>query len=161
MPEEGAVGEEKQSEIQEAVQRSGCVTTAEEFEERLCCLWGCVGVRDLPPHAVQLVACAWRIEIAKKEREQLLRKRHLLVTERRQMVQRFRNQASTSWEEIRLERWHARRAKADEAFRVFSGPFGAGHVVPTVQFMLPGAYRSNLSGAIVAPVVLLCGVEKK
>ena len=33
--------------------------------------------------------------------------------------------------------------------------------IPTVQFMLPAAYRSNLSGAIVAPVIFLWNVEKK
>jgi len=33
--------------------------------------------------------------------------------------------------------------------------------IPTAQYMVPAAYRSNLSGAIVAPVVLLWGVEKK
>jgi hypothetical protein len=33
--------------------------------------------------------------------------------------------------------------------------------IPTAQFMLPAAYRSNLSGAIVAPVIFLWNVEKK
>jgi peptide/nickel transport system substrate-binding protein len=33
--------------------------------------------------------------------------------------------------------------------------------IPTAQFMLPAAYRSNLSGAIVSPVVVLWNVEKK
>jgi peptide/nickel transport system substrate-binding protein len=33
--------------------------------------------------------------------------------------------------------------------------------IPTAQYMVPAAYRSNLSGAIVAPVVLLWSVEKK
>ena len=33
--------------------------------------------------------------------------------------------------------------------------------IPTAQFMLPAAFRSSLSGAIVAPVVLLWNVDKK
>jgi hypothetical protein len=33
--------------------------------------------------------------------------------------------------------------------------------IPTAQFMLPAAYRSNLYGAIVSPVVVLWNVEKK
>jgi peptide/nickel transport system substrate-binding protein len=33
--------------------------------------------------------------------------------------------------------------------------------IPTAQFIVPTAYRSNLSGAIVAPVVFLWNVEKK
>jgi len=33
--------------------------------------------------------------------------------------------------------------------------------IPTAQFFIPTAYRSNLSGAIVAPVIFLWNVEKK
>ena len=33
--------------------------------------------------------------------------------------------------------------------------------IPTAQFILPTAYRSNLSGVIVAPVTFLWNVEKK
>jgi peptide/nickel transport system substrate-binding protein len=33
--------------------------------------------------------------------------------------------------------------------------------VPTAQFIIPTAYRSNLSGVIVAPITLLWNVEKK
>jgi len=33
--------------------------------------------------------------------------------------------------------------------------------VPTAQFILPTAYRSNLSGVIIAPITLLWNVEKK
>jgi peptide/nickel transport system substrate-binding protein len=33
--------------------------------------------------------------------------------------------------------------------------------IPTAQFIIPTAYRSNLSGLIVAPVVFLWNVEKK
>lgn len=33
--------------------------------------------------------------------------------------------------------------------------------IPTAQFYVPTAYRSNLSGAIVAPAVFLWSVEKK
>jgi hypothetical protein len=33
--------------------------------------------------------------------------------------------------------------------------------IPTVQFVIPTAYRKNLNGLIVAPVVFLWNVEKK
>jgi peptide/nickel transport system substrate-binding protein len=33
--------------------------------------------------------------------------------------------------------------------------------VPTAQFILPTAYRSNLSGVIIAPMTLLWNVEKR
>ena len=33
--------------------------------------------------------------------------------------------------------------------------------VPTAQFILPTAYRTNLSGIIVAPMAFLWNVEKK
>jgi peptide/nickel transport system substrate-binding protein len=33
--------------------------------------------------------------------------------------------------------------------------------IPTAQFIIPTAYRSNLSGLIVAPMVFLWNVEKK
>ena len=33
--------------------------------------------------------------------------------------------------------------------------------IPTTQFFIMTAYRSNLSGAIVAPVIFLWNVEKK
>ena len=33
--------------------------------------------------------------------------------------------------------------------------------IPTAQFFIMTAYRSNLSGAIVAPVIFLWNVEKK
>ena len=33
--------------------------------------------------------------------------------------------------------------------------------VPTAQFILPSAYRTNLSGVIVAPMALLWNIEKK
>jgi len=34
-------------------------------------------------------------------------------------------------------------------------------VIPTGQFILPTAYRSNISGLIIAPINLLWNVEKK
>jgi peptide/nickel transport system substrate-binding protein len=33
--------------------------------------------------------------------------------------------------------------------------------VPTAQFILPTAYRTNLSGVIIAPMTLMWNVEKK
>jgi peptide/nickel transport system substrate-binding protein len=33
--------------------------------------------------------------------------------------------------------------------------------IPTGQFILPTAYRSNISGLIIAPIALLWNVEKK
>ena len=33
--------------------------------------------------------------------------------------------------------------------------------IPTAQFILPTAYRSNLSGVIIAPVTFLWNVDKK
>ena len=33
--------------------------------------------------------------------------------------------------------------------------------VPTAQFILPTAYRSNLSGVIIAPMTLMWNVEKR
>ena len=33
--------------------------------------------------------------------------------------------------------------------------------VPTAQFILPTAYRTNLSGVIIAPITLMWNVEKK
>ena len=33
--------------------------------------------------------------------------------------------------------------------------------VPTAQFILPSAYRTNLSGVIIAPMALLWNIEKK
>ena len=33
--------------------------------------------------------------------------------------------------------------------------------IPTAQFILPTAYRSNLSGVIIAPVTFLWTVDKK
>ena len=33
--------------------------------------------------------------------------------------------------------------------------------VPTAQFILPTAYRTNLSGLIIAPITLMWNVEKK
>jgi peptide/nickel transport system substrate-binding protein len=33
--------------------------------------------------------------------------------------------------------------------------------VPTAQFILPTAYRTNLTGVIIAPIALLWNVEKK
>ena len=34
-------------------------------------------------------------------------------------------------------------------------------IIPTGQFILPTAYRSNISGLIIAPINLLWNVEKK
>ena len=34
-------------------------------------------------------------------------------------------------------------------------------IVPTAQFILPTAYRTNLSGVIIAPITLLWNVEKR
>ena len=45
-------------------------------------------------------------------------------------------------------------AEQEEAFT--SVPF-----VPTGQFVIPTAFRSNLKGVIVAPIVLMWNVEKK
>ena len=33
--------------------------------------------------------------------------------------------------------------------------------IPTAQFILPTAYRTNLSGVIIAPMTLMWNVEKK
>ena len=33
--------------------------------------------------------------------------------------------------------------------------------VPTAQFIIPTAYRTNLSGVIISPVTFLWNVEKK
>ena len=33
--------------------------------------------------------------------------------------------------------------------------------IPTAQFILPTAYRSNISGVIIAPIAFLWNVEKK
>ncbi|TMH02133.1 MAG: hypothetical protein E6H69_06530 [Betaproteobacteria bacterium] len=33
--------------------------------------------------------------------------------------------------------------------------------VPTAQFILPTAYRTNLNGVIIAPITLLWNVEKR
>ena len=66
------MGETRKSETREGVQGSGGITTAGELEARLCLLWGCATARELPSHAVQLVACAWGIETAKREHARLL-----------------------------------------------------------------------------------------
>ena len=34
-------------------------------------------------------------------------------------------------------------------------------IIPTGRFILPTAYRSNISGLIIAPINLLWNVEKK
>ena len=34
-------------------------------------------------------------------------------------------------------------------------------IIPTAQFILPTAYRTNISGLIIAPINLLWNVEKK
>jgi peptide/nickel transport system substrate-binding protein len=33
--------------------------------------------------------------------------------------------------------------------------------IPTAQFILPTAYRTNLSGVIIAPITLLWNVDKR
>jgi peptide/nickel transport system substrate-binding protein len=66
-------------------------------------------------------------------------------------------------EELR-EKWFeasdaASSKKAAEAVQARAFEFVP--YVPTAQFIIPTAYRSNLSGVIVAPITLLWNVEKK
>ena len=49
--------------------------------------------------------------------------------------------------------------KAAEAVQVRAFDFVP--YVPTAQFILPTAYRTNLSGLIIAPITLMWNVEKK
>ncbi len=49
---------------------------------------------------------------------------------------------------------HRRRIGPRSSFTAYS-------YIPTAQFIIPTAFRSNLSGVIVSPVTFLWNVEKK
>jgi hypothetical protein len=84
-------------------QESQSIKNAQALEECLCSLWGCT-VCELPPHALALIAGAWRIEMVNGARKRLLDERDRLLAESRRMAERFRNQADIVWEEIRQDR---------------------------------------------------------
>ncbi len=54
-----------------------------------------------------------------------------------------------------------RRHRRKQRMRCRRAPSSSCPYVPTAQFILPTAYRTNLSGVIIAPIALLWNVEKR
>ena len=73
------------------------------------------------------------------------------------------------WRGVRHERgwhWRAMLLKAGAWSVYFQGlMFALANVavpyIPTAQFILPTAYRTNLTGVIIAPVTFMWNVEKR